>query len=876
MSWWGYLDRPHTVKPTSENLDCVSYSPYRDEYTLNENKTFVTSDTIDADFAIIAERFSCVRIYTTLHGMDRAPEIAQKYGLSVIVGVWISPDLMENMHDLDTALTVAEKYPSVTHLLIGNEALFFETISPKYLYLYLKYAKTRTTKPVSTGEIVSTWNEQRKLSELSDFIAIHVFPYWNNIPIEKSVEYLEGDYNFMETLFPDKQIIIAETGWPSNGVSRGWAEANLLTQATYIRTITKYLEGRNIRYNIIEAFDQPWKIFGSEKHAGGSFGIFDDKWREKFALSGPLSLYGSSFMVRGLANSTDALLNKLPDKYTIKINQFFSGDTIYQLTKFLNIDSDIGLATSLIFLTVSIIFGWLGGHLRFRAFFWGSLTLLGLINILVMIGYKAWIGHYLYLPQFWINIPLMMLPIMGILYQLRDYLKIIGRGHIKNHITYSSLAALSGQEPFVSIHIPSYNEEPEMLIHTIQCVTKLDYTNYELIIIENNTSDEKIWKPVEKFVQELGDPRIRFYHFDELDGYKSGALNKALELTDSRAEIIGLLDADYCVKPDWLRMTMWLFGEEKIAAIQCPQANNREKATAFQKIMCYELDLFYKQGMIIRNASNAVIMNGTMCLLRRDVLEREKWCNGFICEDSELGLRILAHGRSIIYVDHIFGEWLPPRNFEEYKKQRFRWAYGAMMIFKTHWKKIFFRSHLTLMQRFEYLFGWIGWGQMILYPFYLLILLFWSYFIYESYSFEAPYDFALLTLFYVLFLMFSTVSIYRDRMKITAKEAWLSVLASASLTVTIFRAVFLAIFWNNFGFKKTNKWGVHIGSGKMSWLRTHPGFIGLVAINLTMIILSASILFRYGVNTDTLIWFLLVVTITLPTMGSLFFQITYE
>lgn len=77
MSWWGYLDRPHTVKPTSENLDCVSYSPYRDEYTLNENKTFVTPDTIDADFAIIAERFSCVRIYTTLHGMDRAPEIAQ-------------------------------------------------------------------------------------------------------------------------------------------------------------------------------------------------------------------------------------------------------------------------------------------------------------------------------------------------------------------------------------------------------------------------------------------------------------------------------------------------------------------------------------------------------------------------------------------------------------------------------------------------------------------------------------------------------------------------------------------------------------------------------------------------------------------------------
>ena len=66
MSWWGYLDRPHTVKPTTENLDCVSYSPYRDEYTLNDKKKFVTPELIDADLRIIANRFKCVRIYTTL------------------------------------------------------------------------------------------------------------------------------------------------------------------------------------------------------------------------------------------------------------------------------------------------------------------------------------------------------------------------------------------------------------------------------------------------------------------------------------------------------------------------------------------------------------------------------------------------------------------------------------------------------------------------------------------------------------------------------------------------------------------------------------------------------------------------------------------
>lgn len=189
--WWSYIDRPHTVKPASEKLDCVSYNPYRYKYSLNKDKDFVTRETIDNDLAIISARFRCVRIYTTLHGMDRVPEIAQKYGLTVIVGTWVSPDLMENMHDLDIAIELANKYPSVTHLLIGNEALYFDLVSPKYIYLYLEYAHSKTNIPISTGEIVSTWNEERKLSELSDFIAIHVFPYWNNIPIERAIPYLE-------------------------------------------------------------------------------------------------------------------------------------------------------------------------------------------------------------------------------------------------------------------------------------------------------------------------------------------------------------------------------------------------------------------------------------------------------------------------------------------------------------------------------------------------------------------------------------------------------------------------------------------------------------------------------------------------------------
>lgn len=111
----------------------------------------------------------------------------------------------------------------------------------------------------------------------------------------------------------------------------------------------------------------------------------------------------------------------------------------------------------------------------------------------------------------------MLLPVAGVLYQLRDYLKIVGRGKIRHHLTYHELSPLLGVEPFVSIHIPSYNEEPEMLIRTIEHVLGLNYVNYELIIIENNTRDETVWRPVEKYVRELGKSNIRFYHYDLLE-----------------------------------------------------------------------------------------------------------------------------------------------------------------------------------------------------------------------------------------------------------------------------------------------------------------------------------------------------------------------
>ena len=168
----------------------------------------------------------------------------------------------------------------------------------------------------------------------------------------------------MEKLFPEKEIMVAETGWPSNGVDHGPSEATLLNQAIYTREVSKFLSAKNIRYNIIEAFDQPWKIFGTEKHAGGSFGVFDDQGREKFALSGPLSLYGSSFMVKIIEHITNGLYHRSPSQ----IRSIFADVSPVKILETLRLNSDIGICTTLLFIITGIFLGWFGAHLRTRAF----------------------------------------------------------------------------------------------------------------------------------------------------------------------------------------------------------------------------------------------------------------------------------------------------------------------------------------------------------------------------------------------------------------------------------------------------------------------------------------------------------------------------
>jgi cellulose synthase/poly-beta-1,6-N-acetylglucosamine synthase-like glycosyltransferase len=264
--------------------------------------------------------------------------------------------------------------------------------------------------------------------------------------------------------------------------------------------------------------------------------------------------------------------------------------------------------------------------------------------------------------------------------------------------------------PMVSIHIPAYSEPPEMLKQTLDAVARLEYPNFECILVINNTPDPALWRPVEEHCKTLGE-RFKFVREDNLAGFKAGALRLALCHTAADAEIIGVLDADYVVDPNWLKDLLPVFADAKVGMIQAPQDHRDGKRSAMHHAMNGEYAGFFDIGMVQRNEKNAIIAHGTMCLIRRSALVAAgNWSSDTICEDTDLGLTILELGFTAHYTNRRYGYGLLPDSYLAYKRQRDRWAYGGFQIMKKHWRRFLpGRSLLNRDQKREFALGWLSW-----------------------------------------------------------------------------------------------------------------------------------------------------------------------
>lgn len=400
--------------------------------------------------------------------------------------------------------------------------------------------------------------------------------------------------------------------------------------------------------------------------------------------------------------------------------------------------------------------------------------------------------------------------------------------------------------PKVSLHVPAYAEPPDVVISTLNKLAELRYPNFEVLMIDNNTKDPNLWKPVEEHCRRLGE-RFRFFHVDPISGAKAGALNFALKHTAHVAEIIGVIDSDYHADPDFLDRLVGYFEDPKIGFVQTPHDYREWEDSTYQRMCYWEYKFFFETTMPSLNERDAALTVGTMCLIRRKALEEAGgWAEWCATEDSELSIRIHALGYSSVYTNDTFGRGLIPETFEGYKKQRFRWTYGPVQELKQHFRlylpqRLGKPSPMTSLQKMHHMNHGLGYLNIglgfLLIPIGIAITV--SMLIHQETMHISK------ELCIVSFIMLTGRSAlwwltYRICLKCSLKDTLGAFMADRALNHTYITASIICLFTREIVWKRTNKFQTPPrGLGALSATQTELWF-GIAMLLFVAVTLSLS------------------------------------
>ena len=301
FGFWLGVGQPRPI-PEAElaahhTLQCVSYAPFEKDQSPFDFAKGMTIDParIDADLAILSTRFSCIRTYSVA-GLEALPEYAEKYGMQVLLGAWVTVDEKVTEQELRKVVELAKRYPAtVRAVVVGNEALLRREVTGAQLAGYIQQVKAALPGvPVTYADVWEFWLKHPEVAQATDFVMIHILPYWEDNPvgIDQAMVHIKKIREEIGAKIPGKEIVIGETGWPSQGRMREGALPSLVNQARFIRGFIALAEQEHWQYNLIEAFDQPWKRI-KEGAVGGYWGLYSPERTDKHILSGPVSNFSN-------------------------------------------------------------------------------------------------------------------------------------------------------------------------------------------------------------------------------------------------------------------------------------------------------------------------------------------------------------------------------------------------------------------------------------------------------------------------------------------------------------------------------------------------------------------------------------------------------
>jgi len=209
-----------------------------------------------------------------------------------------------------------------------------------------------------------------------------------------------------------------------------------------------------------------------------------------------------------------------------------------------------------------------------------------------------------------------------------------------------------------------------------------------------------------------------------------------------------------------------------------------------------------------------------------------------------------------------------PDDFNAFRKQRYRWAYGAMRIVRANWRALFspFNHDLTLGQRWHFITGWLPWMGDALGLVFLVMGLAWSLgLILDPVRFEFPIAlFMLPSIGLFVFKIIQILALYAARVPCGFKDRLGAAIGGLALSHSIGKAVWKGLFTNSLPFLRTPK--MKNAPALIQGLVMAREEFGLLALTWTALLLVG--FGHHWATVETILWCVVLFTQSLPYLAS--------
>lgn len=238
----------------------------------------------------------------------------------------------------------------------------------------------------------------------------------------------------------------------------------------------------------------------------------------------------------------------------------------------------------------------------------------------------------------------------------------------------------SSPTPRVLVLLATCREPPRLVIRTLDALAALPQRDLSVVVVDNNTPDPALWRPVEAHVERLG-ARFDFIHVDRLAGAKAGALHLGLAHAGD-ADFVAVVDADYAVHPRFLTDALAAFASAppRTGFVQHPQ-DYRDLPRRAPAVHA-ELGDFFATTLRAAERLGAPLPTGTLTVYRREALRAvgDFGRATSITEDAEIGVALLAAGWTGRFIPRARGAGVGPLSLRCLRTQRRRWAAGNRQV----------------------------------------------------------------------------------------------------------------------------------------------------------------------------------------------------